>query len=44
MDAVLLQIGTTSGELVPLTALVVPMIATPISSILVMNLLQFPQL
>ena len=44
MDAVLFQIRTTTGELVQLSALVVPTIATPISNPLDTNVLQLPHL
>ena len=44
MDAVLFQIRTTTGELVQLSALVVPKIATPISNPLDTNVLQLPHL
>ena len=44
MDAVLLQIQTTTRELVSLSALVVPMIATPIANPINMEVLQLPHL
>lgn len=44
MDTVLIHIKTSTGELVPLSALVVPTIATPISNTLEMNVLQLPHL
>ena len=44
MDTVLIHIRTLTGELVPLSTLVVPTIATPITNTLEMDILQLPHL
>ena len=44
MDTVLIHVKTLTGELVPLSALVVPTIATPINTPLEVNALQLPYL
>lgn len=43
-DTVLIHIRTSTGELVPLSALVVPTITTPIRNTLEMDVLQLPHL
>ena len=44
MDTVIIHVKTLTGELVPLSALVVPTIATPIGTPLEMNVLKLPYL
>ena len=44
MDAVMIHIKTTTGELVPLSALIVPTIAAPITNLLTTDVFSLPHL